>query len=139
MLQRAKDVDGELGDALLRYERDLATRLSNVNSRHIQVARVYRYLQWSGYEVTDRKLQDFLIDLAEKQVSVEARRGIQRSLRHFVEFLWLEGHPGKNTEDAVVPRVLDGKKYKLKGAKTDLTREDLLTDDELQALIDATG
>jgi len=111
-------------ESLRTWERKLAARLSNVNTRIAMVGRVVRFLRFSGGVVDEPSLERFFVELGRQDASVDAKKGYQRCLRLF----WEHVHA-----DQPIPPIL---KVRLNGGKNQITRADLLTDNEIATLIE---
>lgn len=122
IVSRISERNPELGKLVGEWHDSLRASMPNPKSRLVKLNRVHRWLRWAEYPSLDRAVEriegffGFLDD-----VTLEERQGIQSVLRQFVR--WAK---------RPVPDVLS---WRVHGVRRQLVRDDLLTDEEVQALI----
>lgn len=127
----------EMGRALREWLEGLAAEYPNVSTRIGMVGRVRRCVKYTGYVVDAPGLQRFFAWLGEEggrggePVSKEEKKAIQQTLRRFWRYL----HPN-SAEDRDLPPIL---RARLKGPTRTLQPEDLLTQEEVEAIIAAAS
>jgi integrase len=122
IVSRIGERNAELGKLVERWHASLKATLPNPKSRLVKLNRVHRWLRWAEYPSLDtavERIESFFGFLDD--VSLEERQGVQSVLRAFVKWA---GRP--------VPDVLTRRVY---GARRPLMRDDLLTNAEIQGLI----
>ncbi len=127
LLGRIAEHNKAVGARVAAWNARMAAENPNPRTRVVKLQRVDRWLRWAGYPPLKdavKRLQDFFAYLAEES-TLNERREAQIAIRQFL---------GVERGNKRAPAILFAK---LKGKNGSLTRNDLLTEAEVQALIDA--
>ena len=125
LLKRIEDRNKAVGRRVAAWNDNLEATIENPKTRLVKLQRLDRFLRWTAYaDLEDAlpRLQSFFAYLTQES-TIDERREVQRVLREFVKFGRLR-----------TPPIL---KQRFQGKRRQLVRADLLTDEEIQALIDA--
>jgi integrase/recombinase XerD len=121
-IELVKEKNPQVGASLERWNRSLSAAGRSEGYRLFLVNHVKRFLAWNDWRLEPKRMEAFFIHLSDAQVPFEERKGCARSLKLFLRY-----------SRKPLPAIL---KTRLSGRPKQLVRTDLLSDEEIQALID---